>query len=51
MVVFIIVARSDPVYEVELGTTTKDDLAYLNQFVMHSSLDLVEAAMWTNAAT
>eukprot|EP01041_Mallomonas_annulata_P007638 gene7638-15631_t len=50
MVVFMIVGRSDPVYEIDLGSN-KDDLAYLHQFILHSSLDLIENAMWINSAT
>ena len=52
MVVFVLVGKSEPVYEVELGSNGKDDpAAYLNQFVLHSSLDMIENAMWTNSAT
>jgi len=51
MVVFMIVGRSDPMFEIDLGSSTKDDLAYLHQFILHSSLDLIENAMWINNAT
>lgn len=51
MVVFTIVSRSDPVYEAEFGSNGKDDLSYLHQFILHSSLDLVENTMWTNNQT
>mmetsp|Transcript_27485 Transcript_27485/g.27705 ORF Transcript_27485/g.27705 Transcript_27485/m.27705 type:complete len:132 (+) Transcript_27485:221-616(+) len=51
MVVFMIIGRSDPLYEIDLGSSSKDELAYLHQFIMHSSLDLIENAMWINSAT
>ncbi len=51
MVVLVIVGKSDPMYEIELGSNGKDDLAYLNQFILHSSLDMVDNAMWTNNST
>ena len=51
MVVFMIVGKGEPLYEAELGSTGKDDLAYLHQFILHSSLDLVDNAMWSNNAT
>jgi hypothetical protein len=51
MVVFVIVGKSEPLYEAELGSTGKDELAYLHQFILHSSLDLVDNVMWTNSAT
>jgi hypothetical protein len=47
----MIVGKSEPLYEAELGSTGKDELAYLHQFILHSSLDLVDNAMWTNSAT
>ncbi len=34
MVVFMIVGRSDPMFEIDLGSSTKDDLAYLHQFIL-----------------
>ena len=51
MVVFVIVGKSDPLYEVELGSNGKEDLAYLSQFILHSSLDMVDNLMWTNSST
>lgn len=51
MVVFVIVGKSDPLYEVELGSSGKEDLAYLSQFILHSSLDMVDNAMWSNSST
>jgi hypothetical protein len=51
MVVFVLVGKSDPLYEVELGGSGKEDLAYLSQFILHSSLDMVDGLMWTNSST
>ena len=51
MVVFMIVGKSEPLYEAELGSSGKDELAYLYQFILHSSLDMVDNAMWANQAT
>jgi hypothetical protein len=54
MVVFMIVSKTDPIYELEIGkavTETGDDLGYLHQFILYSSLDMAGSAMWTNNAT
>jgi hypothetical protein len=51
MVVFMIVGKSEPLYEAELGSTGKDDLTYLHQFILHSSLDMIDNSMWINNAT
>jgi hypothetical protein len=51
MAVFMIVGKSNPIYEAELGGIGKDDLAYLHQFILHSSLDQLEGVQWTNNAT
>lgn len=51
MAVFMIVGRTDPLYEAELGPIGKDELAYLHQFVLHSSLDQLETIQWANNAT
>lgn len=51
MVVFMIVGKGEPIYEAELGSNGKDELGYLHQFILHSSLDMVDNSMWTNNAT
>ena len=52
----MIVGKSDPLYETTLSPlkqaqTVSDDAAYLHQFVLHSSLDMVKSAVDSNAAT
>ena len=43
--IFIIVGKKDnPIYEVEF--TDKKDERHLNQFIIHSALDMVSEAMW-----
>lgn len=55
MVVFMIVGKNEPIYEIELSKSTvsdvTDELAYLHQFILFSSLDVINSAMWTNNAT
>lgn len=54
MVVFVIVEKADPLYEMEIGksmTEGGDDISYLHQFILFSSLDMVNSNMWTNSAT
>lgn len=51
MAVFMIVGANNPIYEAELGGIGRDDLAYLHQFILHSSLDQFEGIQWTNNAT
>ena len=51
MAVFMIVGKTDPIYEAELGGIQKDDLAYLHQFILHSSIDQLETIQWSNNAT
>jgi trafficking protein particle complex subunit 2 len=54
-VLFVIVGRNEPLYEVELnkrggtnvGGATSDAVTRQNYFVLHSALDLVERAAWT----
>ena len=51
MVVFMIVGKNEPLFEIELGSTGRDDLAYLHQFILHSSLDMIDNTMWVNGST
>jgi len=56
--VFTIVGKSEPLFEAELippssgsqPAATSDELAYLHQFVLHASLDMVQSSMWSNNA-
>ena len=54
MVVFMIIDQNEPIFEIEvakaIGDVT-DELAYLHQFILYSSLDMINSAMWTNNAT
>ncbi|PWA00604.1 hypothetical protein BB558_003341 [Smittium angustum] len=51
---FVIVGTNDsPIYEAEIGnsipestTAKKDEYKHLNQFIIHSALDLVDDAIW-----
>ena len=50
----MIVGKSEPLYEIEFGRTPGelvDELAYLHQFILYSSLDMINSTMWTNNAT
>jgi len=54
MVVFMIVGKSEPLYEIEINKSAAegtDELAYLHQFILFSSLDMINSSMWTNSAT
>ena len=55
MVVFMIISKNEPIFEIELSKSTSseivDELAYLHQFVLFSSLDMINSTMWTNNAT
>ena len=51
MVVFMIVGKTEPIYEAEFNTAAKEDLAYLHQFIIHSSLDMVDGIKWVNNNT
>lgn len=46
------IVRTDPVYETHLPGegATGDELAYLHQFILHSSLDMVKSAMENTSA-
>lgn len=53
---FMIVGKKDPLYEAKLAPKSRvslitDEVAYLNQFVLHSSLDMVGTAKENNSAT
>lgn len=48
---FLIVGKSEPLYEAELGGSGENELAYMHQFILHSSLDMIQSAMWNNNAT
>ena len=43
----MIIGNGEPIYEAEIGTTT-DELSYLHQFILHSSLDMLSSVMWSN---
>ena len=49
---FVIVGKKDPVYEAEFrapsGGAGPTSSAFLSQFVVYSSLDMVESALWVN---
>jgi hypothetical protein len=47
MVVFLIMGKTEPIYEADIGSSA-DDLAYLHQFILHASLDMLQNAIWTN---
>ncbi|KAI8048293.1 Sedlin [Syncephalis plumigaleata] len=55
----IVGTKDNPVYEAELGVpmsrpdvvvNKRDDQRHLNQFVAHSSLDVIEEMMWSTNA-
>ena len=53
MSLFIIISKNEPIYEAEFstGVTTKgDEHVHLNHFIIHSSLDMVEKAMWSTSS-
>jgi Sedlin, N-terminal conserved region len=53
VVVFAIIGKSEPLYEAEIvpAGPGEEELAYLHQFILHASLDMVQSAMWSNNAT
>ena len=63
MSVFMIVGRSEPLYETDIssaGTSSSssggmsgrgDESAHLNQFIVHSALDMVDRKQWSTPAT
>lgn len=50
MVVFVIMGKTEPVYELD-ALDEHDELAYLHQFILHASLDMLYSVMWSNNAT
>mmetsp|Transcript_27809 Transcript_27809/g.54668 ORF Transcript_27809/g.54668 Transcript_27809/m.54668 type:complete len:144 (+) Transcript_27809:85-516(+) len=50
--VLIIIGKDDnPIYEADLSSSgTREDSPHLDQFVIHSSLDLVEELVWTTSS-
>lgn len=50
MVVFMIIGKGEPIYEAEIQTvgSSTDELSYLHQFILHSSLDMLNSVIWSN---
>ena len=46
----MIVGKSEPLYEADIGASN-DDLSYLHQFILHSSLDMLNIVVWNNSST
>eukprot|EP00052_Salpingoeca_macrocollata_P010021 m.78543 g.78543 ORF g.78543 m.78543 type:complete len:141 (-) comp17363_c0_seq2:62-484(-) len=53
---FVMIGREDnPLFEIELGPHSrsdgerKDDHRYLNQFVVHAALDIVDETLWSSS--
>lgn len=55
----IVGTKDNPIFEHEFGTSKgggdgaphfRDDARHMNQFIVHSSLDIVEEVMWTTGA-
>lgn len=53
----IIGTRDNPLFELEFGTSKgggdgsarfRDEAKYMNQFIVHAALDMVEEVQWTN---
>ena len=40
----LIVGSKEPLYEAEFGSGQKDETAHLNQFILHSAMDMVDEA-------
>mmetsp|Transcript_35578 Transcript_35578/g.33743 ORF Transcript_35578/g.33743 Transcript_35578/m.33743 type:complete len:144 (+) Transcript_35578:19-450(+) len=55
VVIFAIVGKAEPLYEAEIVPASsgsgEEELAYLHQFILHASLDMVQTAMWSNNST
>ncbi|CAM9201237.1 unnamed protein product [Phaeothamnion confervicola] len=56
-VVFMIVGRAEPLYEAELGgggssaAQKPEESSHLNQFIIHSALDMVDRKQWAVQST
>lgn len=61
MSVFMIVGRNEPLYEADLSSvgnsssgggraSSGEESAHLNQFIVHSALDMVERKQWSTPA-
>lgn len=49
--IFVIVGKNDkPIFELEMGEPRKTGAEHLNQFVIHSALDIVDETQWVNPA-
>ena len=46
----MIIGNNEPIYEAEMGASA-DELSYLHQFILHSSLDMLQSAVWSNSQT
>jgi hypothetical protein len=47
--IFVIVGKNDkPIFEIEMGEPRKTGNEHLNQFVIHSALDIVDETQWAN---
>ena len=42
---FMIVGKSEPLYEAKLGTSENQEFEYLQHFIMHSSMDMVQSTL------
>ncbi|CAM9169488.1 unnamed protein product [Sphacelaria rigidula] len=54
----MIVGRNEPLYEADFSINSSagkpsggDESAHLNQFIIHSALDMVERKQWSTPAT
>eukprot|EP01071_Lankesteria_metandrocarpae_P004226 Lankesteria_metandrocarpae@DN3441_c1_g1_i1.p1 len=52
VVVFVIVGKGDtPLYEADLsGSGKREDTPHLDQFIIHTALDVVDDAVWQSTA-
>ena len=48
--IFIMVGKKDnPIYEAEFSRKKEGENRHLNQFIIHSALDMVDEMMWTQS--